>query len=85
MKFRELTTDDEVDIAGLPTWDGEPALAMVTYADGSQKALRWTTVFNYFEQLAGQSVALDGRNEDAQRPTKAQEHLAAFINALRGK
>jgi len=77
VNFREIETKLVVDVTGLPLWEGEPALAMVTYPGGRQYAMRWETVWKHFEQLPNQVVQLGGNaGGPYDRPTKKQETAA---------
>lgn len=73
VKFREIETELVVDVTGLPLWEGEPALAMITYPNGRQYAMRYETVWKHFVQLPDQAVPLAGSGGAAfERPTRKQ-------------
>lgn len=73
VKFREIETELVVDVTGSPLWEGEPALAMITYPNGRQYAMRYETVWKHFVQLPDQAVPLAGSGGAAfERPTRKQ-------------
>lgn len=74
-KYTENGTEPvlEVDVSGLPSWEGEPALCVVTYPNGRIYGLTRDTAERLFTIISPQEVTLTGVGNGAyERPLRHQ-------------
>jgi len=60
MRYIERETKIEVDITGLPPWDGEPVVSLVTYPSGRRYTMRPELIPELFDVVRPQVVEMGG-------------------------